>query len=368
MKLYVMTHKPFTPPPDPLYQPLHVGMAHAKDLGFPGDDTGDSISEYNASFCELTGMYWIWKNDTDSDYLGICHYRRYLIDDAGKLFSETKLRQLLSDCDIITTKLLTLPVPYEEGFAANHHSKDLLLTGEIIDRLYPDYSDTFRQLIHGKQTYFGNIFVTSKELYDRYCSWLFPILFAVREQTDMTGYNGYQMRLYGFLAEFLQTVWIQKNHLKTVECMVGMSGEKYETHLLKEQLAACFLQKDFQKAQHLFEESYRKRPDILMEASDVTGELRICMQIISTCSFEQEQYGHCILDELCDYRQLISHFHQLNSMIRHLSQSPVPELLPQERTFLQSPPAVSPESVRIALQLFCKDAGKQQELLQLLSM
>ena len=75
-----------------------------------------------------------------------------------------------------------------------------------------------------------------------------------------------------------------------------------------------------------------------------------------------------VLDELCDYRQLISHFHQLNSMIRHLSQSPVSELLPQERTFLQSPPAVSPESVRIALQLFCKDAGKQQELLQLLSM
>ena len=47
-----------------------------------------------------------------------------------------------------------------------------------------------------------------------------------------------------------------------------------------------------------FLECYKKRPDVLMEASDVTGELRLCMQIISTCSFEDEQYGQCILDKI----------------------------------------------------------------------
>ncbi len=53
-----------------------------------------------------------------------------------------------------------------------------------------------------------------------------------------------------------------------------------------------FADGDYQKAQSIFMESYAKRPDILMEASDITGELHLCMQVISTCSFEQELYGH----------------------------------------------------------------------------
>ena len=70
--IYVMTHKAFTPPPDPLYIPLHVGRAAASSysrdeksspLSFcVGDNTGDHISEKNCYYSELTGMYWVWKN------------------------------------------------------------------------------------------------------------------------------------------------------------------------------------------------------------------------------------------------------------------------------------------------------------------
>ena len=40
------------------------------------DNTGDNISVKNKSYCELTTQYWAWKN-TDYDYYGFCHYRRY---------------------------------------------------------------------------------------------------------------------------------------------------------------------------------------------------------------------------------------------------------------------------------------------------
>ena len=76
VRIFTITHKPFTPPNDPLYVPLHVGRANTEDLGFLGDDTGDSISVLNPCFCELTGMYWMWKN-LKADYLGLAHYRRH---------------------------------------------------------------------------------------------------------------------------------------------------------------------------------------------------------------------------------------------------------------------------------------------------
>ncbi len=53
IKLFIMTHKPFIPPEDPMYVPLHVGRANTADLGFWGDDTKDSISALNPYFCEL---------------------------------------------------------------------------------------------------------------------------------------------------------------------------------------------------------------------------------------------------------------------------------------------------------------------------
>lgn len=54
-----------------------------------------------------------------------------------------------------------------------------------------------------------------------------------------------------------------------------------------------------------------------MEASDITGELHLCMQVISTCSFEQELYGHNLLDMIHDYHSLMEFFHRLNEIVNH---------------------------------------------------
>lgn len=60
-KIIIATHKQYHFPSDSIYLPLHVGKVDKKDLGLNGDDTGDNISAKNASYCELTGLYWAWK-------------------------------------------------------------------------------------------------------------------------------------------------------------------------------------------------------------------------------------------------------------------------------------------------------------------
>ena len=61
-EIWVITHKKYNEIPDDLYKTIHVGRAISSDLGYTGDDTGDNISFKNRNYCELTGMYWLWKN------------------------------------------------------------------------------------------------------------------------------------------------------------------------------------------------------------------------------------------------------------------------------------------------------------------
>ena len=121
LRIYTMTHKAFEIPTDPMYVPLQVGSAVHEDLGYLRDDAGENISEQNCYYSELTGLYWVWKNVTDTEYVGTCHYRRYLIDEQEQIFTEQQFRKLLQSYDLITTRKVHLNNSYHYGFSANHN-------------------------------------------------------------------------------------------------------------------------------------------------------------------------------------------------------------------------------------------------------
>lgn len=316
IQIFTMTHKQFKELADPLYRPLHVGRAGSDDLGYQGDDTGENISALNCYYSELTGFYWIWKNYQEADYVGTCHYRRYLINEKEQIFTREEYEKLLEEYDLITTKRVRLNNSYHFGFSANHNIHALDVTGEVIEQLYPEYHETFLSLVHGKETYFGNIMVTSKKLFDEYCQWLFNIFFEVARRIELeTGEDAYHKRVFGFISEFLLLVWVKVKQLKVYECKVGMIGEKAETREMKERLAEYFKVGDIAGAKKYFLERHTERPDVLMEASDVTGELRLSMQVIATAEQEQLRYGESVLDREKKFGKLMELFTGINRVV-----------------------------------------------------
>lgn len=223
IKILVATHKQYWMPEDKIYLPIHVGRVEKADLGYLGDDTGDNISAKNANYCELTGLYWAWKN-LKCDYIGLCHYRRYFAhavsgSDMEKkklaILQRTDYEKLLKQYDVILPKqrnyfIETVRSQYEHA----HNKNDLALTEQIVAELYPEYSEAFCKVMGGTKLHIFNMFVMKKEKLDEYCQWLFTILFELEKRIDISSYSQYEARVFGFLSERLLNVWLEKQKLK----------------------------------------------------------------------------------------------------------------------------------------------------------
>ncbi|MCR4923110.1 MAG: DUF4422 domain-containing protein [Lachnospiraceae bacterium] len=308
-----MTHKKFEPPKGETYEALQVGAGIRPDLGYSRDDGEDNISSLNPYYAELTGMYHVWKNVKDKDIVGICHYRRYPLDAFNRAMSGSEYEMILKNYDLICSKLITLPNTYYYGFSQNHRIEDLEECRRVIKELYPLDYPVFEEVIHSNRTYFGNIIVAKKELYDSYCSWLFPIFFRVHEKRApyIEKYNDYNKRVYGFISEILQYVYVKSKGLKAYEALVGMLSEKKESAELKERLSVYFKEKDWEAAKAYLEAMLRKRPDLIMEASDLDGELKLAMELLIICEYDKKS----ILELTGDWEELMNYVRALNRSV-----------------------------------------------------
>ena len=359
VQLFVMTHKRFQEPRDPMYLPLQVGKKNKQSLGYLGDDTGDEISAENPYFSELTGMYWVWKNYHDAQIVGICHYRRYLLSpDTGKVFTKEEIQQLLNRYDMIATEKITLPKSYYEGFSGRHHEKDLIELEKVIQERSPEIIPVYQNLIHKNQTYFANMMICRKELYDEYCQWLFDILLELQKRTDMSNYDDYCKRLFGFLSEILLYIWSEYKHLQVFEAHVALIGEKAETRELKEKLQIFFEKKDLAGARSFLLNTLKSRPDVLMEASDTNGELKLSMELISICEYEIAQTGTSMLEQCSDFEVLLGRLKNLNSGIDKYR---IGTITPEE---LKSLLKNTTQALYVAVQVMCWNPADAQKVYQ----
>lgn len=229
IKILVAAHKRYWMPDDDVYIPLHVGREGKADLGYIGDNTGDNISKKNPNYCELTGLYWAWKN-LQADYIGLCHYRRYFskAHHGGSL--EEKQQAILRREDyerLLQTHDCILPIKrnyYIETVRSQyehaHNNADLDEVEKIIAEKYPDYSTAFDTVMNRRRLHILNMFVMKWDLFDAYCAFLFDILFELEKRIDIGGYNQYEARVFGFMSERLLNVWIDKNQIRYQEVPV----------------------------------------------------------------------------------------------------------------------------------------------------
>ena len=241
-KIYVVTHKKYPMPKDPLYVPIHAGAAISEvKLPYQKDSEGENISAKNKNYCELTALYWIWKNDT-SDNAGICHYRRYFGKHKGPAKDKSRLiaradniNGLLSVYDAILPKKRNyfIETNYSQYVHA-HHSADLDVTKEILEEKYPEYVPAFDELMKRTDGHRFNIMIMKKELLNEYCEWLFDILFTLEERLDITGYSDYDARVYGFVSERLLDVWINTKGIRYVEMpVINMESQHWPSKIAK---------------------------------------------------------------------------------------------------------------------------------------
>lgn len=189
-------------------KPVQVGAALTDiRMGIDTDDQGENISVKNVNYCELTALYWMWKNklysikEKKADYFGLFHYRRILDIRQEELYCLKN-----NGIDVI----LPFPLLHAPSILEHHtryvKEEDWNTMCKVIEELQPEYAETFETVFEQPYFYNFNILIARPDVLDDYCSWLFPILKRTEQLSNPRGWER-KDRYIGYLGENLLTLY-----------------------------------------------------------------------------------------------------------------------------------------------------------------
>ncbi|MBQ7215998.1 MAG: DUF4422 domain-containing protein [Synergistaceae bacterium] len=153
--------------------PIQVGKALTDtDLHMQADNEVngqpcDNISAKNESYCELTAIYWAWKNlkkiYPDVKYVGLFHYRRFFAFNERKAFyhdifkKELAIREytfspeevisILDKGYTVAAAKQIYPYPISIDYCIKHMIDDYRTLKNVIEKNYPDYFADFMSVM-----------------------------------------------------------------------------------------------------------------------------------------------------------------------------------------------------------------------------
>lgn len=327
--------------------PIQTGRAIADEKfeGMIGDDTGDNISFLNDNFCELTAIYWVWRHYEEignPEYVGFMHYRRHFLFGQKHYnpnyyglvkipFADEKYlkEDLTSDENIVNQvskydAIISQPVDVKETTGASniyehykkfHNIKDYDLAMSILEKMTPEMTKYSNLYNSSKNAYFLNMFVFKKKIFFDFCEWLFPLLFEIQANIDLTGNSNYQNRAVGFIAERLTGIFITK-----------ILEEQYKTNTLP----ISFIEK-FKNG--LIVPNENTIPIVVASSNEYIPYLSVFLESILAHSDSRYVYEIHILEQSVNYQmaQMLNeqfkdtniriHYIHLSSELKNIKQS-----------------------------------------------
>jgi hypothetical protein len=224
--MIVVTHKDFDDSFLPTgYHVIKVGKANVSlKENWLSDNSGNNISKANPFYCELTGQYWFWKNypGNDDDIIGLSHYRRYFFNYKKKskswhedILNESDARNILEKHKVI----MAITSVKNKGIGRLYKKKDnskedhWIIIEEIIKEYYPEYFKSFKKVLYGRYIIWGNMFVTTRKIFNNYSEWVFGILSKFDNYLALN-HRERIPREDGFLSEDLLMVYMYKEFSK----------------------------------------------------------------------------------------------------------------------------------------------------------
>lgn len=278
IKIVVCYHKQSNIIFNSVYQPIHVGKETSNvSLPIQADNEGENISNRNCLYCELTGLYWAWKN-IDSDFIGLAHYRRLysftsvsdrlksifgwskygayriaygLIRACGNIMfypliktinNEENLRKITVGFEkAIVQYLVSHPQkalfalhPVRIGNLTNYYffsmaggKKHIDIIKEIVEQNFPSVYPFLVKTLKQNKLYYANMSIMRKDVFDEYCTFLFTVLDKHYNKCLNEGYfhskdeKGWS-RLSGYMGEYLTSTFIlyyKSTHKKSLKLL-----------------------------------------------------------------------------------------------------------------------------------------------------
>lgn len=253
MKILIATHKKYSLPKSEIFLPIHVGKKNSDvELGIIGDDIGENISKKNLQYCELTAIYWAWKNLTEENFIGLCHYRRYPtfrrnsiavvteshikyfyskhirnIFKVGRNYTywpaisareiqldvlckefETDMSNMSYNYDMFFLKKIKLSNYNIEKFWSTAVSSQILdIFKKVVINNCSENKDLLIALLDGNSIYPANIFIFKRYIFEEYCEFLFKMTKDFESELESLNITPLP-RTVGFLGEVLTSFYI----------------------------------------------------------------------------------------------------------------------------------------------------------------
>lgn len=213
LALFVVAHKKINEQNYPGRKIIYVGNNDlpSDNINIFRDNTGNHISSKNPIYCELTALYWIWKNYHDAEYVGIEHYRRCFYKNFFKISSTDRLLKRVQKVDFLHFQ--TVYHPFSEKWRMGFHQGKSLypVLYNAIEKVAPQYLKQFEHQMKCWYCTYCNILIAKKELFDQYMDFLFKVLFEVEKHLNEIDEESRE-RSIGYMAERLFDTFLNYHH------------------------------------------------------------------------------------------------------------------------------------------------------------